>query len=159
VVKTEITIPLPNGTSTLADVYRPQGPGPFPVVVHAYGLLQNKAREAGTATHYASWGLVTVVPKLPFGSGAPPRNAPVLQDIVDWVGKRPSTLGPIDLTRGVGLSGHSFGGLTALLASSNARGRPQRRRAAGGARHHRADRLRHRPSRAGESVRQRLRHL
>jgi dienelactone hydrolase len=122
VVKTEITIPLPNGTSTLADVYRPQGPGPFPVVVHAYGLLQNKAREAGTATHYASWGLVTVVPKLPFGSGAPPRNAPVLQDIVDWVGKRPSTLGPIDLTRGVGLSGHSFGGLTALLASSNARG-------------------------------------
>ncbi|MDX2015889.1 MAG: hypothetical protein SFW67_37190 [Myxococcaceae bacterium] len=122
VVKKEITIPLPNGKSTTADVYLPQGAGPFPAVVHAYGLLQNKAREAGTATHYASWGLATVVPRLPHGSGAPPKNAPVLQDIVDWVGKRPRELGPVDLSRGVGLSGHSFGGLTALLAASNARG-------------------------------------
>lgn len=107
---------------TPADVYLPQGRGPFPVVVHAYGLLQNKAREAGTATHYASWGLATVVPRLPHGSGAPPKNAPVLQAIVDWAARRPRELGPIDVSKGVGLSGHSFGGLTALLAASGARG-------------------------------------
>lgn len=117
-----VQIPTGNGRTMTADVYTPIGAASSPPVVHAYGLLQSAAATAGTANHYASWGLTTIVPTLPAGSGAPASNAVALKGAVDWVMSKPGTLGrSLDTSRGVALSGHSFGGLTALLTAADQR--------------------------------------
>lgn len=120
--KTTITLPTRDGGTTEAEVYLPQTDRPSAPVIHAYGMLQNPGRYAGTATHYASWGLTVIVPKLPHPSGAPIANAQEIQGFVDAVMQRPAALGPnLDTSRGVGLSGHSFGALTVLLGAGGAR--------------------------------------
>lgn len=115
--KRSLQLPTAAGGSTPADVYLPKGPGPFPVVIHSYGLASSPEHHAGTASHYASWGMVVIVPHLPHGGGSPGDNAPELSGWVAWLQSRPAQLPALDLRRGVGLSGHSFGGLSSLLAA------------------------------------------
>ncbi len=115
-----IDLPLGNGKTTRADVYTPVGVPSSPPVLHLHGLLQSPGRTAGTAHHYASWGLTTVVPTLPHGSGAPGANSQALKAAVDWAMTKPAALGgaTLDTSRGVAVSGHSFGALTALLTAA-----------------------------------------
>lgn len=116
--KYTIDIPTASGGTTPADVYVPRGQGPFPAMIHSYGLASSKENHEGTARHYASWGLVVIVPKQPHGGGSPSKNAPELSTWIQWVQSRPSSLPPLNLERGVGLSGHSFGGLSSILAGT-----------------------------------------
>lgn len=114
-----IQLPTWNGKTTPADVYYPAGKGPFPVVLHSYGLASNKENHAGTASHYASWGMVVIVPRLPEGGDSPSENAKDLAHWVQWLQKSPPEMpAALALERGVGLSGHSFGGLSSVLAGS-----------------------------------------
>lgn len=116
----KIKMPTRDGRGTDAEVYIPQGQGPFPSLIHAYGLFGSIDKHKGTASHYASWGLITIVPDLPHGSDNPGANAPEIADWVQWIQSHPPEL-PHNLSteRGVGLSGHSFGGLTSVLAGSS----------------------------------------
>ncbi|HEY9843135.1 MAG TPA: hypothetical protein V6D23_21885, partial [Candidatus Obscuribacterales bacterium] len=60
----QIKLPTRDGRVTSADLYVPEGQGPFPSLIHSYGLGGSREKHAGTASHYASWGMVVIVPTL-----------------------------------------------------------------------------------------------
>lgn len=110
VTKTTWSITCPAFT-TKADVYVPSGDA-LGVVIHCHGLWSNKDEHKGTAVHFASHGMIVVVPDMPFGDWSAAKNAGAVMDIVDWAkaqfpGER------------IALSGHSFGGLTASIAAEH----------------------------------------
>mgnify|MGYP001572712724 CR=1 FL=1 len=122
VKKMTIDIPTKNGKTVKADVYVPQTKAnePLPLVFHSYGLGSNKENHAGTAKHYASWGMVTIVPQLPNDSDKTSENSEEVANWVKWAQSNPEQLRGLNLNfeHGVGLSGHSFGGLTSIMAGA-----------------------------------------
>lgn len=114
-------------TRTLeTDLYVPDGPGPFPLIVHAHGFTGHPRNSTELATTWAEAGYVVAVPAFPLTndrSGAPPSvaadytNQPAdMTFVVDEVlrlsgGDHPVLGGRVDGDR-IGVSGSSLGGAT-----------------------------------------------
>lgn len=100
------------------DVYLPSGPGPFPVNIYSTGLSHGQADARANANHFASWGMVTVVPSLKSNVN-PVKNGERVERIIDDISQR-NTLQGVALQSGaLAVSGHSFGGLTSSLAADH----------------------------------------
>lgn len=127
-----VTIPVRGGATRNTDIYYPAGAGGVdpaagrcPVVVFGHGFSRNKDRYTDFGRHLASRGFVVAIPNFRCGilTGCDhPANADEMVDVISWLLARdgdPGSIffGRLDTAR-VGTSGHSAGGLQALVAAS-----------------------------------------
>ena len=117
--RVSITFPGIDGRPARADLHVPVGEGPFVGNVYAHGFGSNRRHARGAGAHLASWGVVTVAPAIGFNA-RPEHSARIVEAAIDYLHSAPDELGvELDLSRGVAVSGHSFGGLAASLAASH----------------------------------------
>lgn len=103
------------GDTFSAIVATPSGAGPFPVVVFGHGFQLAPSLYTSYAKHLASHGYLTVIPDYPTGfSSNFVRDAKDLIAAIDAVTRGNGAVG--DETR-VGMTGHSRGGKSAVLAA------------------------------------------
>jgi len=100
------------------DVYLPVGKGPFPLNVYASGLSHSQRHATANANHFASWGLVTVVPSLG-GNLNPVNSGRTVEKVLTDLSQRTQLQGTQIDPHSIAVSGHSFGGLTATLAADH----------------------------------------
>ena len=103
--------------STTAQIAAPDAGGPYPLVVASHGFSASGQNQLGWAKHFASWGLVVVVPTFP-NSFSPDTatNAGIIESLVTQLE------GPLAAAQGVapgayGVEGHSAGGLATAVAA------------------------------------------
>jgi dienelactone hydrolase len=125
VTKTSVSVSIANCSATpamatyQADVYRPAGAGPFPLVAIGHGFQNSKDNYEQLARALAAEGIAVTVPQFPLllalqcGASDHLRNGRILQAALD----QQVAAGGIDSTR-LALAGHSAGGLSAFLAAS-----------------------------------------
>jgi dienelactone hydrolase len=103
--------------SPTAKIAAPDTGGPYPLVVASHGFSASGDNQIGWAKHFASWGLVVVVPTFP-NSFSPDTatNAGIIESLVMQLE------GPLAAAQGVapgvyGVEGHSAGGLATAVAA------------------------------------------
>ncbi len=113
VTKIEMTL-----AGNQVDVYLPKGPGPFPMNIYASGLSHGQRHATANANHFASWGILTVVPSLG-GNIDPVKSGRIMENIVSELNQRKEIQGTAVQPEAIAVSGHSFGGLSASLAADH----------------------------------------
>jgi dienelactone hydrolase len=124
-----VRIPGTQGATLSTDLYFPgtitggveSGAAPCPLVVLGHGFSQSKARHVNQGLHLGSRGFVVLIPNFKGGSDHA-RNGEDIRRCIDWALSRtedPGSIlyGCID-ARAIGVSGHSAGGLSAILAAA-----------------------------------------
>jgi predicted dienelactone hydrolase len=121
----------------------PAARGPFPLILHSHGFMDNRRGEGYLAEHLASRGYIVAAPDYPLSYGgakggstiADTPNQPgdarfVIDQLLAQSADAASPLyGTVDATR-IGASGLSLGGLTTLLLAFHPTDRDPRVRAA-----------------------------
>jgi dienelactone hydrolase len=103
--------------------YIPSGPGPFPVVLIGSGFQQSGVAYAPYATRLASWGVVAFLrddPGVLSSVTVPDLASDISYMVTTWLAStntdsKSALYGKLDTTK-IGLTGHSRGGQTSLLA-------------------------------------------
>lgn len=129
-----VDIPVDGGATRNADVYYPSADGGgtvdpaagrMPAVVYGHGFSRNKDRYNDFGTHLASRGFLVVIPNFVcsiFQGCDHSGNADEMSDVLDWIVARDGDPGSIFFgriaTERLGTSGHSAGGLQALVCAS-----------------------------------------
>jgi predicted dienelactone hydrolase len=124
-------IPVTAGATLTTDVHFPSAGGEVdpaagrcPLVVFGHGFSSTRESYAGHGAHWASRGYVVLIPNLA-GFSDHSRNADDLVALVDWALARdqdPSSFLHQHLdAAAIGMSGHSAGGLSALVATARDR--------------------------------------
>jgi predicted dienelactone hydrolase len=114
----------------LADAMPEKGDAPYPLIVYSHGLFGARFESTHYAEHLASWGFVVIAADHPgstffdttsaqdvvrsFGTRA--HEVARLVDHAEAINAEGAFAGMLDM-EAVGISGFSFGGYTALLAS------------------------------------------
>ena len=117
------------GATLRTDVYFPgtiaagvdPAAAPCAVIVLGHGFVQSKARHVNQGLHLATRGFIVLIPDFNGGSDHV-RNGRDLSFCIDWIlaeNARPGSAfqGGV-LAEAIGASGHSAGGLSAILAAS-----------------------------------------
>jgi predicted dienelactone hydrolase len=129
---TEVWYPAEGGTQPgeLRDAPLDRSQAPYPLIVFSHGLTGNRRQSSSYTAHLASHGYVVISPDFPLTNGAAP-GGPRIGDAVNQPGDVSFLIdsflqfsaepgnpleGAIDETA-IGLTGHSTGGLTAILAT------------------------------------------
>ncbi len=121
----------------------PAARGPFPLVLHSHGFMDNRRGQSYLAEHLAGHGFVVAAPDYPLSNGGAPGGATiadtpeqpldarfVIDNVLAQSADATSPIaGTVDATR-IGASGLSLGGLTTLLAGFHPTLRDPRLRAA-----------------------------
>lgn len=127
-VRETISIPGTQNASLTTDLYYPgtlgevsAAAGQCPVIVLGHGFSQSKDQHVNQGRHLATRGYVVLIPNSNAASDHS-RYADELRRCLDWIGARhtdPASpfLGRIRTNR-AGASGHSAGGLSAILAAA-----------------------------------------
>lgn len=124
-------IPVGGGASRNADIYYPAagggvdpGAGLCPAVIFGHGFSRNKDRYTDFGEHLASRGFIVLIANYRCGifSGCDhSANADEMRSLIDWILARNADPGSIFFGRvnpaRIGTSGHSAGGLQALVAA------------------------------------------
>ena len=124
-----VGIPGMQGATLTTDVYFPSiTPGnvdpaaaPCPVIVLGHGFSQSKAQHVNQGLHLATRGFIVLIPNFNAASDHS-RNADELRKCLDWIEARHADaasifFGKVRLAR-CGATGHSAGGLSAILAAA-----------------------------------------
>ncbi|HMP76234.1 MAG TPA: CocE/NonD family hydrolase [Kiritimatiellia bacterium] len=95
--------------------------GPCPVIVLGHGFAQSKARHVNQGRQLATRGFIVMIPEFN-GFSDHARNGEDMRRCIDWITAQhanPSSLffGAVD-TNAIGVTGHSAGGLSAILAAA-----------------------------------------
>jgi predicted dienelactone hydrolase len=129
---TEVWYPAEGGPQPgeLRDAPLDRSQAPYPLIVFSHGLTGNRRQSSSYTAHLASHGYVVISPDFPLSTGDAP-GGPRIGDAVNQPGdvsflidrflqfsNEPGNLfeSAIDETA-IGLTGHSTGGLTAILAT------------------------------------------
>lgn len=125
------TASIPGSLSAVlsTDVYYPGLPGgavdpagtPYPVVVLGHGFAQSKARHVNQGRHLATRGYIVLIPSFN-GFSDHARNGEDMRRCIDWIfaeHANPTSrfFGRVR-TDAIGVTGHSAGGLSAILAAA-----------------------------------------
>lgn len=124
-----VSLPATAGATLSVDVFYPRdangsvAPGavPCPVIVLGHGFSQSKSQHTNQGFHLASRGFLVLIPNFAGGSDHS-RNADDLSKCLDWMVAR--NAGPASRffktvrVQRMGATGHSAGGLSALVAAS-----------------------------------------
>jgi dienelactone hydrolase len=113
---TQVVVQRKEGAALGAVVHRPEGDGPFPVIVFSPGgPAASTQGYDGFGRMFASWGYLTVV--VAFNDQSAGDRAGKFSEVLDWLAEAPAPLqGKADLTRAIA-AGHSLGGFAAVLAA------------------------------------------
>jgi len=126
--KQTISIPATQGSVLATDVHFPAGTaggvdpaaGRCPVIVFGHGFTRSKTSYVNVGSHLATRGFITIVPNLSGSNHA--KNADDLIAMIDWILARDADPASIFYSRvdqgAIGSSGHSAGGLSAIVAAS-----------------------------------------
>ena len=126
--KQTISIPATQGSVLATDVHFPAGSaggvdpaaGRCPVIVFGHGFSRSKSQYVNVGSHLAPRGFITIVPN--FSGSDHGRNADDLIAMIDWILARDADPASIFYGRvdpgAIGSSGHSAGGLSAIVAAS-----------------------------------------
>jgi predicted dienelactone hydrolase len=126
--KQTISIPATQGSVLTTDVHYPKSAaggvdpaaGLCPVIVFGHGFSRSKEQYVNVGSHLATRGFITIIPN--FSGSDHGRNADDLIAMIDWILARNADPGSIFNGRidaaAIGSSGHSAGGLSAILAAS-----------------------------------------
>jgi hypothetical protein len=123
-----VSIPGTGGQNLSTDLYYPgsasavdAAAGSCPVIVLGHGFSQSKANHVNQGRHLATRGYIVLIPN----SNAASDHSRYADDFIrciDWVAGRNQDSGSVLFGRArldrVGVSGHSAGGLSAILAAS-----------------------------------------
>ncbi len=124
-----VSVPGMEGANLSTDVYYPRDPNgsipataaPCPVIVLGHGFAQSKAQHVNQGRHLATRGFITLIPNFNAGSDHS-RNADELRKCIDWIVARNSDGASVFYqkvqTNRIGATGHSAGGLSAIVAAS-----------------------------------------
>lgn len=114
---TEVFIPMRDGIKLAANVYRPEGAGPFPVIVARTPYLKDGRGAGAAAKRYVDAGFVYVVVDVR-GKGhsegfyaAFSDDIPDGYDTIEWIAAQPWSTGKVGITGGSAL------GITANMAA------------------------------------------
>lgn len=125
----EQSVPGTAGAALITDVYFPRAAagvidpaaGHCPVIVLGHGFSQSKDQHVNQGLHFASRGFIALVPNFNGGSDHS-RNADDLVRCVDWILARDGDPASMFFQRvrrdRIGATGHSAGGLSAIVAAS-----------------------------------------
>ncbi|RJP69360.1 MAG: CocE/NonD family hydrolase [Candidatus Abyssobacteria bacterium SURF_17] len=123
IVQKNILIPMRDGVEVAADLYRPPGSEPLPVILSVYPYHKDGMVGAGNQNHisyFVRHGYAYVMADCR-GTGSSGGvstdpldglNADDLYELVEWIARQPWCNGFI------GMTGMSYGGMTALKAAS-----------------------------------------
>ena len=123
-------IPGTQNATMVTDVYFPgstaagvdPAAGPCPVIVLGHGFAQSRNQHVNQGLQLATRGYIVLIPSFN-GSSDHARNGQDLSKCVDWIlarhGDAASILFGQVRTQAVGATGHSAGGLSAILAAAN----------------------------------------
>ena len=128
-VKETVNIPGTVGATLSTDVFYPRdaagnvapAAAPCPVIVLGHGFSQSKSQHTNQGMHFASRGFIVLIPNFAGGSDHS-RNADDLSKCLDWIVARNSDAASryfhaVRVAR-MGATGHSAGGMSALVAAS-----------------------------------------
>ncbi len=126
-----VSVPGMAGAALTTDVFFPAQAGlvdpaaaPCPVVVLGHGFLQSRERHRNQGLHLASRGYIVLIPDFNAASDHG-RNADELRKCIDWIEARHADAGSIFCgavaTGRIGATGHSAGGLSAIVAAARDR--------------------------------------
>ncbi len=126
--RTTVSIPGTQGATLSTDLYHPgdaagltKEAGRCPVIVLAHGFSQSKANHANQGFHLATRGYIVLIPNSNAASDHS-RFGDDLIKCIDWIEARNDDPGSVLHNRArvnrTGVSGHSAGGLSAILAAS-----------------------------------------
>lgn len=114
-----------SSTEVDAEIYLPDGPGPYPLVLFSPGFQLSSVDYRSYAEHFASWGYITALVNFDDALfGGPTHNDMqlTLGAMMDWFTSDPDVLEAAADPESLVLMGHSMGGkLSVLRASYDAR--------------------------------------
>jgi dipeptidyl aminopeptidase/acylaminoacyl peptidase len=112
----QVLVERKEGKALGAMIHRPEGAGPFPVIVFSPGgPAASTQGYDGFGRMFASWGYLTVV--VAFNDPSAEERAGKFGEVLDWLAGAGAPLqGKADLTRAIA-AGHSMGGFAAVLAA------------------------------------------
>ena len=126
--KETVSIPATAGANLSTDVFFPRNAGggveaaakPCPVIVLGHGFSQSKSQHTNQGLHLATRGYLVLIPN--FSGSDHSRNADDISKCLDWMVARHADaaspyFGAVRTGR-MGATGHSAGGLSALVAAS-----------------------------------------
>jgi len=125
-----VNIPDTQNATLTTDVYFPgttatgvdPAAGPYPAIVLGHGFLQSRNQHVNQGLQLATRGYIVLIPSFNGGSDHV-RNGQDLSKCVDWILARNADPASIFFgqvhTQAVGATGHSAGGLSAILAAAN----------------------------------------
>ena len=127
-VRQTVSIPGTQGQTLSTDLYFPgtatevsAAARRCPVIVLGHGFLQSKSQHVNQGLHLASRGYIVLIPDSKSGSDHS-RYADDLSKCIDWIEARNQESGSIFFGRvrsdRAGATGHSAGGLSAIVAAS-----------------------------------------
>ncbi len=115
------SVSMLSSTEVNAEIYLPQGDGPFPLVLFSPGFQLNPVDYRSYAEHLASWGYITALVNFEDSLfGGPTHNEMQLSlgEMLDWFTSDPDVLNGTADSNSVVLMGHSMGGKLSLLRAS-----------------------------------------
>lgn len=126
--KETLSIPASVSGTLRTDVFFPRNASggvdaaakPCPVIVLGHGFSQSKSQHTNQGSHFATRGYIALVPN--FSGSDHSRNANDISKCLDWIVARNADtaspyFGAVRTTR-MGATGHSAGGMSALVAAS-----------------------------------------
>ena len=125
-----VNVPGTQNATLVTDIYFPGTTatgvdpvaGPCPVIVLGHGFAQSRNQHVNQGLQLATRGYIVLIPSFNGGSDHA-RNGQDLSRCVDWILARNEDPASIFLgqvrTQAVGATGHSAGGLSAILAAAN----------------------------------------
>ncbi len=126
---TTVSVPGTQAAALTTDVYFPGGPGgaldpaakPCPVIVLGHGFAQSRARHVNQGRHLATRGYIVLIPSFN-GFSNHARNGEDMRRCIDWAlaehANPTSRFYGALRSDAIGVSGHSAGGLSAILAAA-----------------------------------------
>jgi len=115
------TVSMLSSTEVDAEIYLPNGDGPFPLVLFSPGFQLSSVEYRSYAEHFASWGYITALVNFEdslFGGPTHNEMQLTLSDMMDWFTSDPDVLEGTADTDSLVLMGHSMGGKLSLLRAS-----------------------------------------
>jgi dienelactone hydrolase len=117
IISKNVSTNLPNGSTVLVDIHKPDTAQPIPLIIFSHGNHSDKDAHRNQARRLASWGFASVTLKLP-NRDQWLTNGKRISEIVKTFYNNPNLVASNMIVNKILLAGHSFGGSAVTLAAA-----------------------------------------